>query len=170
MGDEGEQVTLKNTTRAGGADREKRITENSASGRSNFRVDPLNILGRDQKSGRNKLYALAILHPSHYISGREDAMQDIVDRLSKEMYDHFWELLTVGMDGKHNQILFLPDGETGDDATPFKPGLPESTVSKFCLKVAETIEEITEEAFEMIMPINHKDLAVRKLNFDHERE
>lgn len=162
MGDnEGNNVNIFDNTRVGDQGRDNRITANHV--RSNFRVDPLNILGRDQKSGRNKLYALAILKPSEYITGRENAMEQIVDKLSKNLYDHFWNLLTVGKNGAGEQILFLPDGTE----KPFHPGLPESTVSKFCLKVAETIEEITEEAFEMIMPLNHKDLAISKSNFDH---
>lgn len=133
---------------------------------SNFKVDPNNILGRDQKSGRNKLFAAAILSPALYLNQRETAMEEVIDKLNIEMYNRFWNLLTSGKTyaaGGGVQLLKMPDGSA------FAPGLPESTVSKFCLKVAETIEEITEEAFEMVMPLNHKDLAVRKLNFDAER-
>lgn len=149
---------------AGRADRNTRITNQAKAGISNFKVDPNNILGRDQKSGRNKLYAQAILKPADYLIQRESAMETVIDALNNDMYTHFWNFLTLGMDKDKAQILFLPDGNK------FMPGLPESTVSKFCLKVAETMEEITEEAFEMVMPINHKDLAIRKLHFDKEEE
>ena len=44
----------------------------------------------------------------------------------------------------------------------FVPKLPESEVNTFALEVAEAVKDIAERAVERVMPMEYKDLAVRR--------
>ena len=44
----------------------------------------------------------------------------------------------------------------------FEPNLPESEVNTFALEVAEAVKDIAERAVERVMPMEYKDLAVRR--------
>ena len=44
----------------------------------------------------------------------------------------------------------------------FIPALPESEINTFALKVAEAVKDIAERCIEKIMPMEIKDLAVRR--------
>ena len=51
--------------------------------------------------------------------------------------------------------------KAGDDIN-FAPFLPESEVNTFALEVAEAVKDIAERCIERIMPMEIKDLAVRR--------
>ena len=44
----------------------------------------------------------------------------------------------------------------------FVPNLPESEINTFALEVAEAVKDIAERCIEKIMPMEIKDLAVRR--------
>ena len=44
----------------------------------------------------------------------------------------------------------------------FEPNLPESEVNTFALEVAEAVKDIAERAVEGVMPMEYKDLVVRR--------
>ena len=124
---------------------------------SQFRVDPLNTLGRDMKKTRAKLYAQALKDPQAYIKMRENVIDKVVDKMITQSYNTFWELMKDGKVG--GTQLYLPD-----DAEEFLPGVPEQEIGKVTLSISETIESICEDVVSHILPANHKDLALRKID------
>ncbi len=44
----------------------------------------------------------------------------------------------------------------------FRPDLPESEINTFALEVAEAVKDIAERCIDKIMPLEIKDLAVRR--------
>jgi len=74
----------------------------------------------------------------------------------------YWWILTEGKfknDGG-NMIQIQYTDKTG--TKPFAPKLPESEVNTFALEVAEAVKNIAERAVERVMPMEYKDLAVRR--------
>ena len=122
-----------------------------------FDIDILNTLGRDQKAARNILYQKALAEPEKYLNARNNAMDLVIDKQVREFYVIFKELLKYGTIGG-NQVLKFPDG------SDYKPMLPEASIQKFCIGVAESIEDICEKAFEEVYPVDHKNLAVKKMS------
>jgi hypothetical protein len=75
-----------------------------------------------------------------------------------------WSILTEGKfkddGGTMKQIqYFTKENKT---AKNFSPKLPESEVNTFALEVAEAVKDIAERAVERVMPMEYKDLAVRR--------
>ena len=120
-----------------------------------YDINILNVMGREQKAARNKLYQQAIMNPEGYLEHRGQAESDVVDKMVESQYKHFKELLFFGkLNG--TQIFKLPDG------SEYAPRLPEATVTKFAIKVCETVEKILEEAIEECYPMKYGDLAHKK--------
>ena len=55
-------------------------------------------------------------------------------------------------------------GNVAGDAKTFNfvPNLPESEINTFALEVAEAVKDIAERCMEKLMPMEIKDLAVRR--------
>ena len=70
----------------------------------------------------------------------------------------YWSILTDGIVGG-NQIKVSKKDRTDFN---FTPKLPESEVNTFALEVAEAVKDIAERAVERVMPLEYKDLAVRR--------
>jgi hypothetical protein len=133
-----------------------RAVEAMAGENSQFKVKVLNALGRQEKTARNQLYASALKNPDKYITTREAIIKSIVDDLVQTNYDVFWDILTKGK-LPNGDDMKLPDGDK------YNPGVAEQKAGAFCMKVAESLEDIAEACIEMVMPVNHADLAIRKM-------
>ena len=70
----------------------------------------------------------------------------------------YWSILTEGKVGTNQITINKKDG----GAFNFVPKLPESEVNTFALEVAEAVKDIAERAVERVMPMEYKDLAVRR--------
>ena len=124
-----------------------------------FKVKPKNILGLEAQSFKSKLLALALSEPSVYFGLRDRVYTAIVENAVANAYELYWTILTEGKVGT-DQITYV----TKDSTTPkpFAPKLPESEVNTFALEVAEAVKDIAERAVERVMPMEYKDLAVRR--------
>ena len=123
-----------------------------------FDIDILNTLGRDQKAARNRLYQEALQKPEDYLKKRNEAIETLIDTEVRAFYVKFKKLLKYGEYTGGN--LLYP----GSSTDRYYPSLPDASVQKFCIGVAETIEDICEKAFEEIYPMDHKDLAVKRIS------
>ena len=73
-------------------------------------------------------------------------------------YNLYWEILTVGTVADEQIRVQKKDNSYFN----FIPNLPESEVNTFALEVAEAVKDIAERAVERVMPMEYKDLAVRR--------
>ena len=123
-----------------------------------FRVNPRNILGLQAQKFKSKLLALALAEPATYFKLRDEVYQTIVETNVEVSYNLYWGILTKG-EVMGNQIQ-IEDKE--GNPFLFEPNLPESEVNTFALEVAEAVKDIAERAVERVMPMEYKDLAVRR--------
>ena len=123
-----------------------------------FRVAPRNILGLQAQKFKSKLLALALAEPATYFKLRDQVYQSIVETNVEVSYNLYWDILTKGMVGDTQISVEDKDGSEFN----FEPNLPESEVNTFALEVAEAVKDIAERAVERVMPMEYKDLAVRR--------
>lgn len=128
-----------------------------------FKPDALNLLGRTQKQARDRLYARALDKPSAYVERRSELIHKFTDGMIDEMNDRFFYILAYGQkvnqDGSRTQLMTYPGG-----SDPYVPGIPKATISAFCVKVMETVEDMCVEAFEMMYPKDHLRLATARIS------
>ncbi len=124
-----------------------------------FKVAPKKILGLEAQSFKSKLLALALSEPAVYFGLRDTVYTTIVENAVATTYELYWTILT---EGKVNgtQITYVTKEST--TAKPFAPKWTESEVNTFALEVAEAVKDIAERAVERVMPMEYKDLAVRR--------
>jgi hypothetical protein len=123
-----------------------------------FKVAPKNILGLEAQKFKSKLLALALSEPAVYFELRDQVYQSIVETNVEQAYNTYWSILT---DGKIGATQIKVRNKAGNDFN-FTPNLPESEVNTFALEVAEAVKDIAERAVERVMPMEYKDLAVRR--------
>ena len=124
-----------------------------------FKVAPKNILGLEAQNFKSKLLGLALAEPATYFNLRDEVYQKIVETNVAQAYDLYWSILTEGNIGGNQIFVLKKDGATRFN---FVPKLPESEVNTFALEVAEAVKDIAERAVERVMPMEYKDLAVRR--------
>ena len=123
-----------------------------------FRVAPRNILGLQAQKFKSKLLALALAEPATYFKLRDQVYQSIVETNVEVSYNLYWDILTKG---QVNGTQISVEDKEGNEFE-FTPNLPESEVNTFALEVAEAVKDIAERAVERVMPMEYKDLAVRR--------
>ena len=124
-----------------------------------FKVTPKNILGLEAQGFKSKLLALALAEPATYFNLRDEVYQKIVETNVEAAYTLYWDILTLGRVNGTQITVKRKDGATDFN---FIPKLPESEVNTFALEVAEAVKDIAERAVERVMPLEFKDLAVRR--------
>ena len=134
------------------AERERLATD------SVFRVAPRNILGLQAQKFKSKLLALALAEPATYFQLRDNVYQSIVETNVEMSYNLYWDILTIG---QVNGTQITVEDKEGNEFN-FTPNLPESEVNTFALEVAEAVKDIAERAVDRVMPMEYKDLAVRR--------
>ena len=123
-----------------------------------FKVAPKNILGLEAQKFKSQLLALALSEPATYFTLRDTVYQNIVENAVAQAYELYWGILTEGKIGGTQITIGKKDGNPFN----FVPKLPESEVNTFALEVAEAVKDIAERAVERVMPMEYKDLAVRR--------
>ena len=101
---------------------------------------------------------MALAEPATYFKLRDQVYQSIVETNVEVSYNLYWDILTKGQVNGTQISVLNKDGEEFD----FEPNLPESEVNTFALEVAEAVKDIAERAVERVMPMEYKDLAVRR--------
>ena len=117
-----------------------------------FVIDTEDFLGLKYEAFRNELYALALSTPADYMKLRKEVLATVKNQSIKDIYTQFYNLLSKGEDINGAQISTLPP-----------PSYPAQLVSKFALKAARTLDTILEEAIEIILPLNFKELSTKRL-------
>jgi hypothetical protein len=130
-----------------------------------FRVTPGNILGLDHQRFKSQLLALALAEPHLYFRLRDDVYSTIVEQAVEDAYNLYWDMLKSGKN-KSGAVLKIATvkytNPAGAKEFNFVPNLPESEINTFALEVAEAVKDIAERCIEKIMPMEIKDLAVRR--------
>ena len=119
-----------------------------------FFLDTSNYLSYDYESYRNSMYALSLSQPSRYFEIRKQVLEQVRNDYIKNIYTVFYNLLALGKDKDGNDLPGLTDP---------RPGYPKQLVSQYSLKCARTVEQMLAGALEIILPVDFKDLATKRL-------
>ena len=121
---------------------------------------------------KSQMLAMALAEPHTYFRLRDLVYTAIVENAVKDAYNLYWGILKYGkfgeVDEKGNggeQIGIATEKYKNADETLsfiFRPDLPESEINTFALEVAEAVKDIAERCIDKIMPLEIKDLAVRR--------
>jgi hypothetical protein len=125
---------------------------------SKFFINIENELGLSYKKQRAVLLGTALAKPQNYYALRADLVDKLTVAQVKQAYQMYWNLLKKGSIG--GNVVTFKDG--GDATVNLVPDLPEHLINKFASRVAATMEEIAEEAVNMIMPEDFLKLAQEK--------
>ena len=141
-----------------------------------FKVDPQNILGLHHSKFKSNMLAMALAEPHTYFRLRDAVYTAIVENAVRDAYNLYWHILKSGRAGvKVNdagaeteagtQLKIVTEKYVNKDNAKefiFKPELPESEINTFALEVAEAVKDIAERCIDKLMPLEIKDLAVRR--------
>ena len=129
----------------------------------NFKVDPSNYAGIDHEAYRSDMLQLALSQPTAYAQLRKDVLEAVKKEAVNSQYAIYFYLLTKGCklapDGKREGQSVLAGLKSSGQAELFKPCVPYQIVNEFALKASKTIDRISEEAIEMILPKDWKEIA-----------
>jgi hypothetical protein len=89
---------------------------------------------------------------------------DVKTQAVNDVYATYYHMLTTGMNKDESNRLLSDSRGTilaSDDYIPgkFKPNIPRQKVNEFALKAAKTLDAISEEAVEMILPADYRTIA-----------
>ena len=115
---------------------------------------------------------MALAEPHTYFRLRDLVYTAIVENAVAGAYNLYWGILKFGKTGavtetgaNGDQLSIETEKYKNGDGTlsfTFKPDLPESEINTFALEVAEAVKDIAERCIDKIMPLEIKDLAVRR--------
>ena len=127
----------------------------------NFKIDPANYAGIDHESYRSDMLQLALAQPTEYTKLRKVVLNIVKKEAVNSQYGIYYYLLTAGArsNGKIQGASILADDFPENIQLMFKPQVPSQIVNEFALKAAKTIDKIAEEAIEMILPADWKQIA-----------
>jgi hypothetical protein len=129
----------------------------------NFKIDPANYAGIDHESYRSDMLQLALASPTEYTKLRKAVLAIVKKKAVNTQYSIYYYLLTAGQedgDGKGGDSILKDEASIGQATKDmFVPHVPSQIVNEFALKAAKTIDKIAEEAIEMILPADWKQIA-----------
>jgi hypothetical protein len=126
----------------------------------NFKVEPSNYLGHDFQCYCNEVYALALSHPEKYFEMRKNVLNKLKKDEMIKVYDLFYDLL---VDGTITTGVGI-NATTSNVVNDFKPSYPKQKVAQIALSASSTLENILNEVIEIILPIDFKNIALRRLS------
>ena len=125
---------------------------------SKFYINIENELGLSYKKQRAALLAVALSKPANYYNLRAKLIDKITTNQVKDMYEKFWNLLKNGV-VDNAAVEYLNEN---NEKNYLKCDLPEHLINKFSSRVAATLEEICEEAVNLILPEDFLKMAQEK--------
>ena len=131
----------------------------------NFKINPADYAGIDHEAYRSDMLQLALSQPTVYTQLRKEVLRLVKKEAVNSQYAIYYYLLTVGQEvgtgSGGNSILSQTDVPKAvqDQSGIFVPHVPAQIVNEFALKAAKTIDKIAEEAIEMILPADWKQIA-----------
>jgi len=130
--------------------------------KSKFYIDITNELGLKYKKQRAALMGVALAKPGNYYALRAELVEKLTAAQVENAYKLYWNLLKNGVpsiESTATQTTYLDETST---QCYLKPDLPEHLINKFASRVAATMEEIAEEAVNLILPEDFLKLAQEK--------
>jgi hypothetical protein len=118
----------------------------------NFKIDVHNYMGYDNLAARNELYSISMANPKLYYSIRNDVVKKVRDQTVERFFEVFYAALTEGKDIDGN--LLHPDLPV--------PHYPAQEVSRICIGVAKTIQSITDDVIDKIIPLKFDSIADKR--------
>ncbi len=128
----------------------------------NFKVNPSDFRGIEHEKFRTKLLNLAITEPTKYNQLRMDVLEKVKEAAVNSQYNIYYYLLTTGMNETNDGHILEKSTSKGLSGL-FVPRVPANVVNEFAMKASASIDKIAEEAIEMIMPDDWKDVADKRL-------
>jgi hypothetical protein len=127
----------------------------------NFKINPADYAGIDHESYRSDMLQLALTQPTEYTQLRKEVLNIVKKTAVNSQYAIYYYLLTVGQEaGSGNGGESILKGKFSEEMQKtFCPKVPAQIVNEFALKAAKTIDKIAEEAIEMILPADWKQIA-----------
>ena len=129
-----------------------------------FNINPTDYLGHDNEVFKTKLMELALSEPKKYFEIRREVLAAVKKQAVNSVYKTYYFLLTNGTKENGTDSIFA--GKVADtylgtrtDGEGFQPCVPKQKVNEFALKASKTLDAIAEEAIEMIMPADYRQIA-----------
>ena len=135
-----------------------------------FKIDVSDFRGIEHEEFRTNLLNLALTRPTDYNKLRMHVLRKVKKAAVDSQYNIYYYLLTEGCslsttDGKSKgqNVLFDAESPINDYADMFKPNIPKHMVNEFAMKASATIDKISEEALNMILPKDWKTIADERI-------
>ena len=123
---------------------------------TNFKINTSDYLGMNHEAYKTRLFQLALTQPDDYFKLRELVLERVKTDAVSNQYDVFYNLLSEGTSSENAPIV-------PEFAGLFKPSVPLQETNQFALKASKTIDAICEEAVEMLIPMDYKEIAEKRL-------
>ena len=128
-----------------------------AQNNQNFKLDTSNYIGFQYKTYLNQMKAVALTKPSDYAVMRNNIVNDLADKLSKDWYDRTYEILT---EGKLNGASL---GLKNAEGKAIEPSYPAQELAKLALSHSQTIVDMMDEIVDILVPENYLATAMHQL-------
>jgi len=125
---------------------------------SDFKIDPSDYLSIDYETYRDDMLELALAQPAQYFQLRKAVLKAVKRQACINQYNIYYNLLTNGKQADGATSIFA-DADVPTAAPLFKPKYPKQLVNQFALGAAKTIDKISEDAVELILPRDYKSIA-----------
>lgn len=125
---------------------------------SDFKIDPSDYLSIDYETFRDDMLELALSQPAQYFQLRKAVLKAVKRQACINQYNIYYNLLTQGLKSDGATSIFA-DADAPAAAALFKPKYPKQLVNQFALGAAKTIDKISEDAVELILPRDYKSIA-----------
>jgi len=126
-----------------------------------FRIDANQYLGHSFESYRDYLFSLAISDPSKYFKIREAVVTHVKREAVKNLYQTLFNTLIYGKKTG-------PTGAWISQDLQKEPQVPSAKVNEICLSAAKTLDHILDEVLDLIVPLDYKTIATRRLTLQGE--
>lgn len=128
-----------------------------AQNNQNFKLNTSNYIGFQYKTYLNQMKAVALTKPSDYAVMRNNIVNDLADKLSKDWYDRTYEILT---EGKLNGASL---GLKNAEGKAIEPSYPAQELAKLALSHTQTIVDMMDEIVDILVPENYLATAMHQL-------
>jgi hypothetical protein len=125
---------------------------------STFEIDPADYLSIDYEAFRDDMLELALSRPAEYFELRKAVLMAVKKEACVKQYNVYYNLLTKAKKSDGSTSIF--QGITEPTAADrFVPNYPKQLVNQFALGAAKTIDKISEDAVELLLPRDFKSIA-----------
>lgn len=144
------------------------VSGSGGGGTTNFKVDVRDYLGLENTKFKNKMMQIALTNPSEFYKFRDNVLENVVITAIGNFYDVLFGVMTEGKLSPSAPPGSAAQHPDGGDLTPtnwsyFRPKIPQQKVSEFALKCTKTMEDMVQEAVDLMLPEDYLDIARARL-------